>query len=230
MENNLKVPIIIDFFGVPGCGKSTISHELYNDLNKKNYRVIEPTYDLDHNANTYYRKLVKGIYSIIFCMRHPYVSWNMAKKVYQNDYFLFNGFFSQIINLLYKLEIIYGTNSDYIIFDEGIFQTSISLAINTNNKDIVIENCNYIMKSTKRKVVYHHIYIDTDISIVEERLLSRQKKDSRVDAEKNKDKQKELLMENFKLCERLKNNNSIVIDGEKDIGLQVDKILSLLNM
>ena len=57
MENNIDV-YCIDFYGLPGSGKSTISHLLADKL-RGEVDVIEPSFHIDHDYSVIERIIKK---------------------------------------------------------------------------------------------------------------------------------------------------------------------------
>src|SRR5438034_6556976 len=47
------------FIGLPGVGKSTLSHRVAEMLQQRGWRVEQPTYSVDHEMHTWERLLLK---------------------------------------------------------------------------------------------------------------------------------------------------------------------------
>ncbi len=77
MADDLNKPIIIDFFGLPGCGKSTVSHMLAEELRKQGKVVSEPSYDTDHKLSQVKRKTNKIISFSTYAVSHPVKTWKL---------------------------------------------------------------------------------------------------------------------------------------------------------
>ncbi len=193
MESDIKKTVILDFFGVPGSGKTTKSHEIANSYRRNGKTVIEPSYYLDHGVPPIIRKIKK--YSMLFSI--PSEKRRRIKEIVAaNGYDGSNGKLNQIVNIASKLHAIrkYQYNTDYIIFDEGLAQAAISLSVNSgisaddNLRQIVslIDNAPEIQ------------LIDLRLSIVEalRRIELRNTGDTRVEV-MSTEKEKETLMKHY---------------------------------
>lgn len=130
MEDRINT-VVIDYYGIPGSGKTTYSHRLAEKYRAAGKRVAEPSYDLDHKKSRIGRKIAKISIAIYMAI------WNFQRTkavialVKDNGYTRDNGLFNQIVNIftkLYALEKNYN-RCDYIIFDEGLAQSAISLSV-----------------------------------------------------------------------------------------------------
>jgi hypothetical protein len=63
--------MIIEFFGVPCCGKSTYSHELAESIRQTTKNVFEIPYEISHNRGRIIRVAKKSLFGINFILRHP---------------------------------------------------------------------------------------------------------------------------------------------------------------
>lgn len=64
------MPHIIEFVGVPCCGKSTLSHKVVNQLSA-NKRINEKQFELSHNVNIIKRSWAKLFRAVNYCARNP---------------------------------------------------------------------------------------------------------------------------------------------------------------
>jgi hypothetical protein len=51
--------VVIEFVGLPGAGKSTLSHRVASILQQRGWQVEQPTYSVDHEMRTWERLLLK---------------------------------------------------------------------------------------------------------------------------------------------------------------------------
>ena len=133
MENNLKKTVVLDYYGIPGSGKSTTSHALAEKYREEGKSVIEPSYDYDHHGSCITRKLKKISATIQFGMKSPGRFLSVYRLVKLNGYTRTSGLLNQIVNIVTKVSAVekYNGKVDYIIFDEGLTQAAISLSINS---------------------------------------------------------------------------------------------------
>ena len=87
MENNINKTIHIEFYGLPGCGKSTISHALALYLKENNFCVEEPTYELDHCNNKIIRRIKKILQYILFYFTENKLYRKLKSSIKENEYF-----------------------------------------------------------------------------------------------------------------------------------------------
>ena len=63
--------MLIEFLGLPGCGKSTLSRSLADLMVEQRFVVDETTYDLDHRRRKLGRQCAKLAYLFPFAARNP---------------------------------------------------------------------------------------------------------------------------------------------------------------
>lgn len=63
--------MLIEFLGVPGCGKSTLSRHLAETLMDHRLVVDETTYDIDHRRRTLHRQWLKLSLILTYAARSP---------------------------------------------------------------------------------------------------------------------------------------------------------------
>lgn len=63
--------MLIEFFGLPGSGKTTLSHDVANLLRARGITVSEDTYNLDHRFRRPGRLLVKLSHFLYYLGRNP---------------------------------------------------------------------------------------------------------------------------------------------------------------
>jgi hypothetical protein len=57
--NTQRRSAVIEFIGLPGVGKSTLSHRVADILQQRGWRVEQPTYSVDHEMRVWQRLLLK---------------------------------------------------------------------------------------------------------------------------------------------------------------------------
>lgn len=225
MEDNIKKVTVLDFFGLPGCGKSTVSHLLAEKLREKGYKVFEPSYGLDHNLSCNKRKLVKLGQYISYSLIHPVKSCKVSKLVKNSGYGEFSQVLSQRINITTKLVALKKTGLDYIIFDEGFGQAAISLSFNNGICGNVASNYESIIEIHGNAVDLKLVYLKAEIETALNNMKIRAGRDSRVDAETDDTKRYEMMCDFYQLCECLKDSACIVQEVQKDEHLTVESVL-----
>lgn len=193
MGVDLRETVVLDFFGVPGSGKTTKSHEIAESYRRKGKTVEEPSYDLDHGMSSAKRRLEKLRMLILLSGKRRKEVKELVRK---NGYDGSNGELNQVINIASKLYTIqkYKGKTDYIVFDEGLAQAAISLSVNS---DIPAdENLKQIITLIDNPPEIQ--FVDTQLSIVEalRRIEIRSSGDTRVEAMKT-EQEKENLMKRY---------------------------------
>lgn len=185
--------IVLDFFGLPGSGKSTLSNELKNFLEKQHISVCFESYVLDHEYNSCIRKVKKLFYTFRLLLSCPIICVDVINIIAVNKN-TFGDMISAYINLCYKLWLAYvNQNKEYVIFDEGFTQSIISLSLYNSEK--IHENfCNLINILGLLGIDIKPIYVDTSVVQSIHRMNNRSKHDSRAEKTKNYEKKLEFLM------------------------------------
>lgn len=228
MADNLKIPIVLDFFGLPGCGKSTVSHLLAERLRNAGYKVYEPSYDLDHNLWAWKRKLKKLYQYIVYMVLNPKKVSEIVILVKHNGYTVFFEQLSQCINIVTKYYAIYVSGFDYIIFDEGFYQAAISLSL-VNNKVLSFDNLQKMLEMINSDIRIYGIYMHVSQEIALKRMAKRGGRDSRIDAHSNENDKLNLL-ENFnKNCVKLSTTATYRIDASHNIEEVFIKLFNQIN-
>ncbi len=221
--------IFLDFYGLPGCGKSTVSHIVAKKLKDSGMRVAEPVYVLDHDVLPVIRKLKKLFVGIAFVVKYPVKFVKIKHLVKENGYCRRNGELSQILNVTQKVHQTLRCNEvyDYVIFDEGFCQAAVSLAVNGNT------DCNYniseIMKIISGNLELRTVYMKEEIETVLERMKGRHTRDSRVEKEKSEKKRILQLRKIENICEHIDLSENIILYGkDKPVSEKADEVLNWL--
>lgn len=194
--------IHVEFFGLPGCGKSTVSHELAMQLRKKGFNVEEPSYVIDHTNPKIIRKMIKLWYCLCTWISRNYCCKEMLSLVKCNGYKGKDAIL-QTSNLILKLKG-YLLKSDFVVWDQGIVQAAISLSINENSENGVLENIQILKRICGGE--FKTVFLQESLENVMRRLENRRSNDSRVEKEKDVGKRMELLKATNNLC------NSVAAD------------------
>lgn len=188
--------IFLEFYGLPGCGKSTISHLVAEELRRQGKTVKEPTYDTDHRYSPSVRKGIKLLRLIIYAFLFPSKYRALSKVIIANGYAGAN-MLSQAANIAPKLWEYDHARADYVVFDEGLTQSAISLV----NKDgSSSENEKNLYELCKRRRV-RKFYIRVSPEIALSRMAGRDKHDSRIEKIRDETEKVKLMREFEALCE-----------------------------
>jgi len=120
----------VEFLGLAGAGKSTVSGAVGAVLRERRIPVTEPTYRLDHVVSGYTRRALKFWYSLRRAIRRPWEGVRWARTVFGSRQRALVGSWVETMNLLYLLELIRSESAvpGVHLFDQGLFQALWSLA------------------------------------------------------------------------------------------------------
>lgn len=193
MENSVRMPVFFEFYGLPGCGKSTVSHAVARLLREDGYTVEEPSFKIDHQ-NIIIKKTKKLTIAFWgYCFHH---------KTYQKiiDLVRRNGYsgkelFTQTVNVFQKIKTYNEISSTRIfIWDQGIIQAAISLSI--KGRISACDNYSVLLSFIKQKTRIISVFIPATIQVALERMGRRKTNYSRVE-KVNDIKQKVKMLEKF---------------------------------
>lgn len=224
MEANLKTPIVLEFYGLPGCGKSTISHKLADDLRSKGLNVWEPSYEIDRKYGKTMRKVVKfaKLASIAICNHRAYKG--VRGLVEANGYHSMSAL-QQLGNIAHKIDgYKLADRYDVTIWDEGLVQASISLAINASRNASVNESS---LMTYSGDAKYVKVYVKVDKNTALKRMKGRDTNDSRVEKMASLEDQMRYLSLFETACENISKVKANRVTGyfELDtLGLSLDEI------
>lgn len=211
MEINLDQTIHIEFFGIPGSGKSTLSHELAKELRKRGCLVFEPTYVDSHEFSAIGRKIRK-VLNLVYVVIFKHTLFEKISSIVncgeKKEYFI------HIRNIIPKLLIYLKEQKAIYIWDEGLIQSAISLSINTDLDAQKVKN-EIISLVNEKNII--SVFLDVDTKIALERMEKRITNDSRVEKEHDYNKKLQFLEKYKDCCKNLGQDIDITICGSVNI-------------
>lgn len=126
MANHLTA--YVEFLGLPGCGKSFISHKVAESLRKEGVKISEPSWELDHLYGKYARALKKELMALCFAFINRKETQRLNNLIKKSGY-VGKDYQKLKLNLLYKAHILTKKQGSVVFFDEGLSQMSVSLAM-----------------------------------------------------------------------------------------------------
>lgn len=227
MGNLIKKVIHIEFYGLPGSGKSSVSHLVAKQLRSMGMVVKEPSYESDHGHSLFGRVLLK-LSKTAYYMYHNFNDFNLVVKlVKKNGYTSIFSSISQLVNIIPKIGVYksMSNNYDICIWDEGLIQSSISLSLNSG----ILPSKNYyeLKKISGHSTDVIKVYIDVELVEVLKRIENRKDGRSRVDQEKDTRSRRIILTKFLACCRDFKNNSAIINNSnlQNTANLVIDKIL-----
>lgn len=204
------LPIIVEFTGLPGAGKTTIARGVVAALTSKGYNCFS-------SKSLYHREVVKPkrfrllfrklevLYHLIFCLvRYHLVTQNAVRYAIQVAPLNLAGY-RRILMLVTRLELISKVISagyDFLVFDEGVVQNIWSMAITGNPPSS--EPLTRLLETVLDEMTLAIILVDTDIDAAVRRIEDRATSHSRLDR-MSPDQATELLSIHGRQFERIVN-------------------------
>lgn len=191
MEDSLKKSLFVEFYGLPGSGKSTLSHIVAERLRREGHAVDEPSYMTDHQHPLPKRVKKMAVGGYWFAFHHAQYCC-IRNIVHQNGYTGMEAFV-QIVNVIQKMRI-YNSRKAYeiVIMDQGLIQASISLSMCGEMK--AKDNYEQLLCLMPNAVEAFRVYIDVDNETAIDRMEKRKTNDSRVEKLKEHSLKIEMLL------------------------------------
>lgn len=176
---------IIEFAGLPGCGKSTVSRQLEENLKKKGYSVKTR------------KDIMQGVEKGKRLLGNPLLWFNTGRLLLYSLKYKNTDKYDYCIRIVYMnsqlKKIIKGNADEVFILEEGILQDLTAIAYNKpaeqNNYSRLALN---ILNQIKNHIFYVncHLPLETDI----ERIQLRGRRDKKYGGDKDIKELKELLL------------------------------------
>lgn len=167
--------IIIEFFGLPGVGKTTISQRVADDLQSAGYRCTEPRRQISQRSAVP-RILHKSAYVVAGSGRYPSTTVKNTLDILQTEQDSLKSALKIIFNWHYCRGIAACSSSDIRIFDEGIYQALWSVGLSSRlNWETVLDHV--VPPSNSRPSVV--IIVDAREGVIANRLANRKDGDTR---------------------------------------------------
>lgn len=168
--------VFLEFCGLPGSGKSTVSHLVAEQLRSMGKKVSEPSYEADHLFSKRKRNLWKLSKLFGFMLRCPTRFCRLTGQFWGNGCFG-REYLSQAVNITYKMWTYAHPRAEYVVFDEGLIQSAASLGAAIDMGEGICRELYNVMEG-KRVAVF---YICADPATVLHRLAAREEHDSHIE-------------------------------------------------
>lgn len=198
MENNIKVREgIIEFYGIPGSGKTTLMKEMAMMLESDGYSVQKKIYEINNEYSNLIRMCIKSLSTLLFTFNNFRFMCFFFSNVKIRGINKFIEIFKQWINISFVLTFMNRSNDcDYVLVDQGIIQAIIS--ISSHNK--ISHKLMYGELLGRINLPIQFIYVNTEIENVLNRLDNRQNGKSRAEKINDMKVRKEYLERIQKEC------------------------------
>lgn len=218
-------PIIIEFFGPPGVGKSTVAREVYNRLkDQKIDNVVFDNLELGKRKGIQ-KKVIKLKFVIKYFIQKPKNFFLITNLIFKTKQRTLNDFLKVLFNHIFVVsnKNTFKKNAIYIL-DQGFLQSIWSINLYSQNK-VSIKELLEIDSSISLVV-----NVKADIDTINKRLKGRKGKNSRIE----KNASENIL--NINEFGEIINNSHSVIDDFKIISfennkseIEIDNLLEAIN-
>lgn len=129
-------PRVVEFFGLPGAGKSAVSHSLARRLRLAGRRVAEPTFELVHTLGPTARRLRKGAYIFQEFARRPVASLQQAAKIASLPQRSYWEAVKTAMNWIMVTSFFrkHGDPNSVLLLDQGVCQAAWSVYVGTGSR------------------------------------------------------------------------------------------------
>lgn len=225
MEDSLKKSLFVEFYGLPGSGKSTLSHIVAERLRREGHAVDEPSYMTDHQHPLPKRVQKMAVGGYWFAFHHAQYC-SIRNIVHQNGYTGMEAF-KQIVNVIQKMRIYNSPKAfEIVIIDQGLIQASISLSMYGAVK--AKENYERLLCLMPNAADALRVCIDVDAETAIDRMRKRTTNDSRVEKLKEDSMKEKMLLRISEEIASVRekccgNGNECVITSSNDIVKDADE-------
>ena len=208
----------VEFLGLPGSGKSYYSHKVAEKLRGEGYKIVEPSWELDHTSGKLRRAIKKLMMAWFFTLCHRQETRGV-KDVIRNCSLSKSEEKRFCRNILYKAYLLTKQNDSVLFFDEGLAQMSVSLSVSTNKPVGEIFNEVLSVLSLKQKALL--IRIDCSIETALLNMNQRESHDSYVERLGGLEEKKEYLGRYKTECKSIIQKNALVVPYCQDDSMVV---------
>ncbi|WP_394739971.1 AAA family ATPase [Natronococcus roseus] len=170
----------VEFFGVPGAGKSTIARRLAERLTATGRPVSEPTYELAHEVSSARRYLAKSGYAATGTLRRPRRALAAARAIAESGQPSPRALVKTAFNWLYVTGVLESrTPGELQVLDQGLAQAAWSVGLGAE-RDRTAPLCELAVDALSRSGPALVVIVDVAPETIRERLASRADGDTRV--------------------------------------------------
>ena len=169
---------VIEFFGLPGVGKSTLSHRAATALASEHTHVMEPIRWIDNRSGPH-RVLSKARFAVEHHLRHPITALATMRSLRTVDPGSTIDCFRVLFNLHYVAGVMARTRSKtgVTLLDQGLYQGVWSVGLRSPTEwPQLLDRLDGILSKNVPDLV---VLVEADTETVSDRLRSREDGDTR---------------------------------------------------
>ena len=170
----------IEFIGLPGVGKSTLSHRVAEILQRRGWRVAQPTYSADHDLRSWERQLLKVRLVLAEAVLHPIRTASSVRAILATRQAGASDLIHVTVNWLFMSSLLRKAErrEGVHIFDEGLLNALWSIGFRARSAAHVTMLERLARQRSTPVVV---ALMESDIPSIRERLHLRKNGDSRLE-------------------------------------------------
>lgn len=178
--------LVVEFLGLPGVGKSSVSRRVAEILAERGLRVAQPTYSLDHGPGKLERSLRKSLCVVAEVLSHPRYLLRSARALRATRQESAAVHLKMLFNWLLVSYLMRRAHrrSGIHLHDQGLFQGLWSIGLGSETGSLRRMGLELAPSVPAPSLV---VIIEADLQAVERRLGARGGRHSRADAWRHED-------------------------------------------
>lgn len=172
---------VIEFVGLPGVGKTTVSRKAAEELSAREIPVSEPTQELEVRPGPN-RVLSKARFVATSFLLNPSIGVAQSRAVLGTDQQSTTDFARVLFNLLYitGVMITHKTDDGACLLDQGLYQGIWSVGFRSSDEWAeILERFSKILQGARPDLV---VFVEADEAIISDRLPERTDGDTRFES------------------------------------------------
>ncbi|ADD03730.1 uncharacterized protein Nmag_0133 [Natrialba magadii ATCC 43099] len=169
---------VVEFVGLPGTGKTTLSRGVAKKLTTRGVHVTEPTYELE-TRSTVRRVALKSRTAAVGFGRYPSAGLSASRAVFNTDQQSLTDYIRVLFNLLYITGTITKRRSagGACLLDQGVYQGIWSAGFRSHHKWAkILDRFDNILQRLSPDLI---VFLEVDEATIADRLRKRSDGDTR---------------------------------------------------
>lgn len=170
--------IIVEFVGLPGVGKTTLSQSVVAELKSQGIDASEPTHKIE-NRSGFYRVASKARFAATALLLDPRSGFNMIQAILSTDQESVSDYVRVLFNLLYINGIMVSSkpNAKPCLLDQGLYQGLWSVGYRSSHEwNDLLEQFGEEPPQVIPDLV---VFVEAEEATIADRLRERSKDDTR---------------------------------------------------